>query len=413
MRVTIVSCVYPPEPIVSSRTSAEIANALAARGDEVTVITSFPNRPGGVLFRGYSRRPFRIEKGNPRVIRCLGTLSRSSRLLSRLAENISFGISSTAALLLTRKADVVYSNSWPVFATAMVRGAAAIRGIPLVISVQDLFPESLILLGKLSPKGWMTRLLYAMDRWIASGCRAVIVISEGFGDAHRRTRGTSEPRLHVISNWGDDEVVLDAERSLRFRERLSISAGERLVAFAGNIGLAAGADRIVEAARLIEAESPMRILIAGSGSESERVRALAAALPSGRVVVHSPWPKEETADLLGAADVFLLPTAGEQSLASVPSKLIAYFLAGRPVLAVAVAGSDLARTIQMADAGWVVPPDDPAALAAALDAVAHLPAEHLAALGANGARYARQNMSRQRCLPAVLNVIDAVAGAPV
>ena len=54
-----------------------------------------------------------------------------------------------------------------------------------------------------------------------------------------------------------------------------------------------------------------------------------------RIRFYSPWPAAETSPALSAADILILPTQGRQSSASIPSKLIAYMLASRPVLALA------------------------------------------------------------------------------
>src|SRR5260221_14116213 len=97
MRIVLVSCVFPPEPVVSSGTSVDVARALAARGHDVTVITPFPNRPAGRVYNDYRRTLFRRENTAEhfRILRCASTLSRRSSLLSRLAENVSFGIASS------------------------------------------------------------------------------------------------------------------------------------------------------------------------------------------------------------------------------------------------------------------------------------------------------------------------------
>ena len=49
-----------------------------------------------------------------RVVRCFSTLSRRSGMLSRFMENLTFGITSALALLLARRPDAVYANSWPI-----------------------------------------------------------------------------------------------------------------------------------------------------------------------------------------------------------------------------------------------------------------------------------------------------------
>lgn len=103
MRVLIVSAVFPPEPVVSSQTSAQIAQALVERGHDVTVIMAFPNRPAGKLFSGYSRRLFQHKKSHAGVelVRCSSFLSPKSRMANRFLENISFGF--TAGLVAFTK----------------------------------------------------------------------------------------------------------------------------------------------------------------------------------------------------------------------------------------------------------------------------------------------------------------------
>ena len=93
MRITIVSCVFPPEPVVSAQTSGQIVDELVKRGHEVTVVAPFPNRPGGYIFPGFKRRlfPRRAVEDYFQIVRCLSFFSEKSTLFSRFWENISFG----------------------------------------------------------------------------------------------------------------------------------------------------------------------------------------------------------------------------------------------------------------------------------------------------------------------------------
>ena len=126
LRVAVVSAVFPPEFTYSSRTSGNVAEQLAAEGQVVTVYASFPSKPAGQLFPGVRRKLYATtsERGY-KLIRCFSFLAPESTILSRFTENISFGLTSAFRLLLDAKPDVIYSNTWPIFATAMVAAVAA------------------------------------------------------------------------------------------------------------------------------------------------------------------------------------------------------------------------------------------------------------------------------------------------
>lgn len=118
MRALIVSCVFPPEPIVSARTSNQVAQELASQQCYVEVITSFPSRPAGRLYHGYKRRLYVTELSSDRyqITRCFSILSPESTTVSRFLETVHFGLTSGWAVLTRKRPDVIYANTWPVFA---------------------------------------------------------------------------------------------------------------------------------------------------------------------------------------------------------------------------------------------------------------------------------------------------------
>ena len=94
------------------------------------VLAPYPSRPKGRIFEGYKRALFYTSTVSPgyELTHCFGTFSPKSTMLSRLAENLSFGITAGLRLLWVRKPDVIYSNCWPIFATGIVAFIATLRG---------------------------------------------------------------------------------------------------------------------------------------------------------------------------------------------------------------------------------------------------------------------------------------------
>lgn len=411
MFVLVVSCVFSPELVVSGQTSVQIAEELVRRGHEVTVITAFPSRPGGKLYPGYRHRLLERQKSVAgfELVRCFSFPSAESRMFSRFLENISFGLSAGWAMLTEPRADVVYSNVWPFFAEGIVSAIAHLRGIPIVLSRQDIYPESLIAQQRIQSDSWMARWMFWLDGVISRAASALIVISDRFADTYRNNRAVIADRVHIVPNWTDAASVAIDYEWRRFRHEHNIPGDGFLLVYGGNIGVAAGVETLIESFHYLKDVQGLHILVAGEGSRLNACQTLVHTIGMDRVTFYTPWPKQDTSRVLGAADLLVLPTHGQQSLASVPSKLIAYMLAARPVIALALPDSDLAKTIEQSGCGWVVLPDQPKELADKIREVVRLPALELAQRGQAGREYALKNFTGEVCLPKVIRVLEQAA----
>ncbi len=411
MYVLIVSAVFPPEPIVSAQTSAQIAEELASRGHEVSVVTAFPSKPGGSIYPGYRRTLYERQRVGEHlgVVRCFSFPSAESSVASRFLENLSFGLTSGGVVLASRRPDVIYANTWPIIAAGLLSLVARVRRVPLVISVQDLYPESLVAQGRLGPSHILTRWMRWIDSIIARGSQAVIVISERFAEIYRQDRKVSGDRVHAVPNWVDGRSIAVEEWSAEWRLEQGIPRDSLLLAYGGNIGMAAGVETVIEAFRHLRGEERVHLLIAGEGANLAKCQALASDVASGTISFCTPWPVEETSRILRSADVLLLPTRSDQSLVSVPSKLAYYMLAARPVLALALSDSDTAQLVETSGCGWVVEPDRPELLACQIQRMVAMAPSELIRRGTLGREFALRNLTREACLPAILDVLESVS----
>ena len=411
MRVIVVSCVFPPEPVVSAQTSIQIAQNLINKGHKVSVFASFPNRPGGSLFSGYKKKLYSRERtpNGFELIRCFSTFSSNSSLISRFLENISFGIVSGLAVLFSKRPDVVYSNTWPIFATGLLFLITRLRRIPMIVSIQDIYPESLIVQSRIGEKSWIARLLRWIDRYIANGCQVVIVISKHFEMIYCNHRKVPKEKVKYIPNWVDENTLEILPRSNEIFKLHDVPDERFLLVYGGNVGVAAKVEVVIEAFRYLEQFEKFYLLIAGEGNNLESCQKLAQKVNPVHIKFHNPWYEEETSTILGLADVLVLPTQGNQSLASVPSKLISYMLSARPVLAQVFPESEVAEIIENSGCGWIVDPEQPELLASKIIKVSKLDPEELIRRGLSGRRYALANLSQKANLPKIISVIEHAA----
>jgi glycosyltransferase involved in cell wall biosynthesis len=412
MRVTLVTGVFLPEPVVTAHTSAEIAEELVRLGHSVHILAPYPNRPKGRLFEGYKRALFSTTAviHGYELTHCFGTFSSNSTMLSRLAENLSFGLTAGLRLLCGQRPDVIYSNSWPIFATGIVACIARLRSVPLVISVQDVYPESLGSQLRMRKQRWFYRLLRQCDLMISRSAKQIIVISPRYRQLYETDRGVLAENLHVVQNWGNDAMFgRDTSAGIAFRQVLGIPKNAFVAVYAGNIGFASNAEMLVDVFAKLKDRSEVYLVIAGDGSRLSACQEKAAMKHLERVLIHSPWKSEETAPILQMADVLLLPTKGRQSLNSIPSKLIAYFFSGRPVIAAVLPESDTGMAVLRSGAGWVVDPDSVDLMAEAIVAASGQATESLSQMGSAGREYAIQNFTRESNLPQVIHIVEQAA----
>jgi len=409
MRVLIVSCVFPPEPVTSATTSAELGAGLVAAGHDVSVITGFPNRPGGTLYDGFRRswRRAEVAASGYRLIRTFASLSPRRTALKHFCENVSFGVTSTLNAMV-EKADVVYANTWPIFSADLLSSMCRVRKIPLVLSIQDIHPEAALTLGKLPPAGPIPWLLKRIDRRVAHRATALVVISERFADFYHSQRDVPRERIHVVSNWMDETRVVPGARVGSFRRAQEISAEQFIVMYAGNVGSVAGVELLLDAAELLRDNRRVVFVVAGDGSERSVLEARVRARGLANVRFHYPWRPEEMNDVHAAADVLVLPTRRSAAITSVPSKLIAYMLAGRPVLAAVEADSPTACLIAEARCGVCVPPESPAHFVEQI-CTWHARPEMLTDLGNRARAYAKRHCSRKVCVPKLISIIGTAA----
>ncbi len=389
MRILLLSQYFDPEPLPRGLI---FARELVRQGHEVEVLTGFPNYPGGKIYPGYRLRFIQREViEGIRITRVPLYPSHDSAPLSRMLNYLSFAL--VAALMgpwAIRKPDVIhaYYGNATIGLPAWVIGA--VRRAPFVLDIQDLWPDSITASGLL-PKRFVfmvpvvetwCRLVY---RWAAK----IGVLSPGFKQ-ELVSRGVPESKIQVIPNWCDP--VQTQPGPLAAVEELLL-AGRFNVVMAGTMGMVQGLGVVLEAAALVAGSEPsVQFVLVGGGVERPRLEARAASLGL-KNVIFLPWrPVEEIGALLHRADALLVHLKDDPLFAiTIPSRIQAYLAVGRPIVC-GVRGN-ASELVEQAGAGLCFEPDNPSALAEALTALAHLPAEVRLGMGARGRQFYKDKLS--------------------
>ena len=169
---------------------------------------------------------------------------------------------------------------------------------------------------------------------------------------------------------------------------------------AGSMGLKQGLMNVVSAGGLTGGTG-IRWALVGDGEARRELVEATRVNGLEDVVRFIPLQRdEELSQMFAAADVLLVNQVSRVKDTVIPSKLLTYMAAGRPVLAAVNPGSQGAEIVREADGGRVVAPDDPAALSAAARALATTDAGTLAAFGARNRAYAEAHFDQRKIVAA-------------
>ncbi len=400
----IVGLNYAPEPTGNAPYTTALAEGLLGMGHAVSVVTGYPHYPDWKASKRYrGLRDTEVANGVP-VKRVRHTVPRSHRLFPRLLMEITFGLH--AAFVRWNTCDVVLVVSPALFGSAFAIAKAALFRTPVVIWVQDLYSRGIEeISGK---RGWIWRLVRALESRIMRACDGVTVIHERFRDYVVQDLGVPNSKVAVIPNWTHITPSEKFDREA-VRQRFAWASNEIIALHAGNMGMKQGLENVIEAARVADRSSSMvRFVLLGDGNRRRALEEIATGVV--RLDFMRPLEDAEYVDALRSADVLLLNEAEGLREMSVPSKLTSYFAVGQPIVAATHPSSAASGELSRSGGGWRVNPGDPEAL---LQAVERLGTNSLAAekMGKQGKVYARTLLRETGAVTAHSHWLSNIPGA--
>lgn len=369
-RILLVAINYWPELTGIGKYTGEMAEWLAGRGFDVRVITAPPYYPAWRVSPGYSAWRYRRERiGGVDVFRCPVWVPARPSGLKRILHLASFALATLPVALwsgLRWRPGTVFVVEPPLFCAPGALLAAWFARGRAWLHVQDFEVDAAFDLGILrSPR--LRRWVLAGERWLMRRFDRVSTISERMLD-RLEDKGVPASCRALFPNWVELDRVYPQSSPSPLRREWELKDSDLVILYSGNMGEKQGLEVLIEAAERLRSRSDIRFLLCGDGAARARLEQLAEGL--GNVVFKPLQPSERLNDLLNLADIHVLPQRADAADLVLPSKLTNMLASGRPVVATASPGTQVAELVE--GCGMVVPPGDGGALA---DALARLSAE--------------------------------------
>lgn len=365
LKILVVGLNYAPDFIGIPKYTTELCEELARRGHELNVVTAPPYYPSWAIPAAY-RGLWRSERLNGvQLTRAPLYVPKKPNGLTRLLHHLSFAVTSLPSAVLnamTKRPDIVLAVAPSLMSAPAALLAAKLSGARSWLHIQDFEVDAAFELGMLrgdTARRWAERL----ERSLLAGFDRISTISEIMRRLLIR-KGISEDVALEVRNWVDvDAVTAWPSSNTSYRAALGIPIDHIVALYSGNMAGKQGLEVLAEVAALLEARSTkVTLLLCGQGPLKGVLEA--ACAERGNVRFLDLQPTEMFSELLATADIHLLPQRAEAADLVLPSKLTGMLASGRPVVAMAGAGTGLA--IEVEGCGLAVAPGDAIAMTDAI-----------------------------------------------
>jgi glycosyltransferase involved in cell wall biosynthesis len=315
---------YAPDVSATAQLLTDLAEDLAARGEEVTVLTSRLRYDDPA-----TRLPSRERRNGVRVRRVWTSRFGRAWLPGRAIDYATFYLSATFALLAeARRGDLLVAMTDPPLLSVPAALVAGLRGARLVLWCQDLFPEIAAAHGLRFARGRLGRLLRALRDWSLRRAETVVAIHPTMA-RRLAALGVPEARIRVIENWAPAGIRPVPHAANPLRREWGVEDDRFVVAYSGNLGRVHDPAGVIDLVRRTAGRGVTWLFIGGGAGMAELARVVAAeGLPD---VLFRPYqPRERLAESLSVADLHLVSLDPAFEGLVWPSKIYGIEAAGRP-----------------------------------------------------------------------------------
>lgn len=406
-RILVISQVYVPDPASVGQHMADAAEALAARGYDVRVLTSA---------RGYAdpsvKYPGREIRGGVDIIRLPLSSFGKRTIFLRLFGQVFFLLQVLIRGLLTKRLSAILVSTSPPFASTAAVIIHLVRGVPIKYWLMDLNPDQMIELGKIKETSLAARVFNWINRVIWHSADDIIALDRFMVERMQRKMNVSE-KTTILPPWPHGEhteSLPHAENPFRDEHKLQ---GKFVLMYSGNHGYSTPVDTIVQAALRLQSRSDIVFMFIGGGVGKEVVeRAIAEHHPPN--IVNLPYqPLERIRYSLSAADVHLVSVGNDVVGVVHPCKVYGAMALSRPILLLGPKPCHVSDIVADHNVGWQLNHGEVDRAVELIEQMAAMPEEERMAMGREAAELVQRKFDRGDMIERFCDIVTRGLPSPV
>lgn len=403
MRIWIINHYGLPPTSAGGTRHFNLAKQLIQRGHEVIIIAAnynhfsqtyieTPAKPGELDTRyavPFMWIPTPAYRGNT-LSRFWNMLVFSKRLLQKKYLNTALA------------PDVVIGSSPHLFSAFSAAILSRRLKKPFILEIRDIWPDSLVDLGRISNKHPLIRLMKNIELRLYKRANKVVCLLPA---AHQYLTQCGVDKNNIL--WLPNAIDADNMPANLVREEQD----KFTFMYAGAHGLANDLDTVLDAGKILQEQhrdKDICIRLAGDGPDKARLKQRAQAENIHIVEFLDSVPKQQVYALLNQADAYLMLLKNSPVFrwGISPNKLFDYLLMSRPIIFGVETPSN---PIEQCKAGISIPPSDAKALAAAMIKLFSMPRDELDAMGERGKAFVLEHHNIAHLTTALEKLMSEVA----
>jgi glycosyltransferase involved in cell wall biosynthesis len=353
MKLLFLNQCYWPDHVSTAQHLTDLAEGLAARGHDVTVLCSRnPYTGGGSVFP-------RRQTHHGVLIHRVPTLGygKSAGIKGRMLDYLSFHLLAFLKGLRLPAPDVVITLTSPLLVGVLGWLLAVLRRVRHVHWCMDLFPDTGVLFGIVRENGFAHRVCAFLTRRYLRSARGIVAISPYMVERIKRY-GVREDCLHVVPVWAVGADLGPIPHGANWFLREHRLEGKFIVMFSGNLELGGDMDTLIGALAELRDDPDILFVLISEGPRLERFRDLSAraSLPNVRFLPYQD--RGVLAYSLSAGDLHIVTNRKGLAGLRVPGKTYGILAVGRPILYIGEPRCEVADLVRDHRLGFVIEEHD-------------------------------------------------------